>query len=317
MSRAWIALSLFVLCLVVPALAWGHEFRPAQITLHEFAAGEVDVAVTEADAPELELSPPQGCTVIAPLRWRCSSGLHGELYVDGLTARTPTAVLRVIFADGRAEVSVVDGEHPRLELATTSAGTVDVVARHLGLGAAHLLAGLDHLAFILLLGFAAARRTWVRCVTAFTIGHSLTLAATVLGAWRVHAAPVEAVIALSVAYMALAVIDRARGGRGASQTGAGVCLAIGLLHGLGFSGVLLDAGVSGTRVWPALLGFNLGIEAAQLAFVLVMALVSVAGQRFVSARSQRAVATAAAYIVGSYAVALLLKRLMALGGGWV
>lgn len=314
MTRFWILAGVLLLAALASTTAAAHEFRPAQITLHEFDAGEVDVVVFGGDPETVELRAPTECAVVEATRWRCPAGLGGVLTVHGLGPKTPTAVVRVVFADGRATTTVVDVSDPQLELRRSTTGSIDAVARYLELGASHLLHGVDHLAFILLLVFATARREWVRCVTAFTVGHSLTLAATVLGACQIPAAPVEAVIALSVVYMALAVIDRARGGVGASRAGATVCGLIGLLHGLGFSGALLDAGVSGADVWPALLGFNLGIEAAQLAFVLVLALAGAGLRRLSSRAATTRLAVIVGYIVGSLATALLLRRLLELGG---
>jgi len=134
----------------------------------------------------------------------------------------------------------------------------------------HPLAGSDHLAFLLALLVASRRvRTLVGVVTAFTVAHSLTLAAAALG-W-VHVPPrfVELAIALSIAYVACDNLLR----RSARNPWLEAFL-FGLLHGLGFAGFLSDALAGEPLILTALFAFNVGVELGQLACVLVCALVT-------------------------------------------
>jgi hydrogenase/urease accessory protein HupE len=132
----------------------------------------------------------------------------------------------------------------------------------------HPLAGSDHLAFLLALLVASRRvRTLIGVVTAFTLAHSLTLAAAALG-W-VHVPPrfVELAIALSIAYVACDNLLRKEARNPWIEA-----LGFGLLHGLGFAGFLADTLTDEPLKLTALVGFNLGVELGQLAFVLACVL---------------------------------------------
>lgn len=134
------------------------------------------------------------------------------------------------------------------------------------LGLEHILIGVDHLVFLLGLVVLGGRlRSLFAVITAFTIGHSLSLALATLGVWTPGAQWVEPAIALSIAYVGIenfVVTDAAGRWR--------ITLPFGFIHGFGFAGVLSELGVPADAVGLALLLFNLGVEAGQL---LVLALV--------------------------------------------
>ena len=146
----------------------------------------------------------------------------------------------------------------------------EVARTYLALGVEHILGGVDHLLFVLALllvvrGFTLLFKT----ITAFTVAHSLTLALAALGVVNVPGAPVEAVIALSILFLACEIV-RTYGG----QTGLTarypwvVAFTFGLLHGLGFAGALAEVGLPQTAIPLALLFFNVGVEVGQLLFVV-------------------------------------------------
>ncbi len=157
-------------------------------------------------------------------------------------------------------------------------GRIGTVGDYFSLGMSHLLEGYDHLAFLLALVLPLQLRllrrqtnpgtgrdetavwmTLLRTITAFTIGHSITLMMAAVGWVRVSPAWIEPIIALSIAVAALLNL------RPVVWLRADVlALAFGLVHGFGFAGLLLDAAAPpGLLPW-ALLGFNLGVEAGQL-----------------------------------------------------
>lgn len=153
-------------------------------------------------------------------------------------------------------------------------------------GILHILGGWDHLAFVLCLCLLVRGRALLALVTTFTIGHSLSLALAFFEIVRVPVPPVEAVIALSIAFMAREAI-RAGQPTGAIDRGTlrryvAVVAAFGLLHGLGFATVLRELGVAPGERASALLFFNAGVEIGQLLFVgfvtLVMAIATMAGR---------------------------------------
>ena len=134
-------------------------------------------------------------------------------------------------------------------------------------GVIHILGGLDHVLFVIALVSVVA--TWTqlaKVVTSFTLAHSLTLALGALELVKVSSRLVEPLIAASIIYVALENVMRAQ-----SRARLAVTFGFGLMHGFGFSSVLRDLGLSSQRLVPALLGFNLGVEAGQLLIVAPLA----------------------------------------------
>lgn len=162
----------------------------------------------------------------------------------------------------REEPTVAVGTPPRLW---------SVVAAYVRDGAAHVASGLDHVLFVLALLLATAgleasatRRWWMtlRIVTGFTLGHSATLIAAGLGWVQGGSTLVEVLIALSLVVVAAEnVVQRAPRWRALNAT------LFGLVHGLGFAGALLEAGLPARGTVLSLLAFNVGVELAQLGLV--------------------------------------------------
>ena len=149
---------------------------------------------------------------------------------------------------------------------------MDTARTYFLLGVEHILLGIDHLLFVLAL-LLLVRNPWmlVKVITAFTVAHSITLAVAALGWAHIPQAPVEAVIALSIMFVAAETIRQRRDGTDLTSKAPWiVAFAFGLLHGLGFGGALKEIGLPQSDVPLALLTFNLGVEAGQLVFVLAM-----------------------------------------------
>jgi hypothetical protein len=156
-------------------------------------------------------------------------------------------------------------------------------------GAVHLVTGYDHILFVMSLVLAAglvareqgkrkALREVALIVSAFTLGHSITLVAAALGLVALPAALVESAIAASIIVVAAMNVLRPDSALGRPQ----VALAFGLIHGFGFSSVLAEVGLPAAQHAAALFAFNLGIELAQLVVVavLLVPLAWLAQQRF-------------------------------------
>ena len=181
-------------------------------------------------------------------------------------------------------------------------GGLATLLQFVGEGVKHILEGYDHLAFLLALllpitlvrpaqgagaasvhgaaGGRAGLAALVLTVTCFTVGHSVTLALAALGWVTVTGGWVEPAIALSIGASALLNLFPVRGLRG-----HWLALGFGLVHGLGFSGVLVEAGISGSaRLW-ALAGFNLGVEAGQLLGVALWCALSAVLSRWAGYRA--------------------------------
>lgn len=240
-------------------------------------------------------------------------GLAGQLRVVGLAQHPADVVVDVTGPDGGHRTARLGPGDPTLALGGGAPvdSTIAAVATYLQLGARHIAEGLDHLLLVLLLVLLArAPRALVSAVTGFTLGHCVTLCWVVLGGATPPAAPVEATIALSLVFVAVEVC-RGPPSLGHRHPGL-VAAAIGLVHGLGFAGALVELGVPPGHVGAALLGFNLGVEAGQLALVLVACAVGgVVTRRVDAARVRRGLA----WVIGHVAFAWTLARIVDMGGG--
>jgi hydrogenase/urease accessory protein HupE len=240
------------------------------------ARGDYRLAIAVRLPADCTGEPPRqvrtGATWLERWQVRCPGGLAGrEVVIAGLEATRTDVLARYVRPDGSVQVARLTPAEPAFRPAGSP--TPWAVARtYVALGVEHILLGADHLLFVLgLLLLVAGARPLVATITAFTVAHSVTLAAVSLGFVRVPSAPVEAVIALSVMFVAAEVL-RARAGRPgfAARAPWVVALAFGLLHGCGFAGALAEIGLPAGEVPLALFCFNVGVEAGQLLFVLLV-----------------------------------------------
>ena len=144
-------------------------------------------------------------------------------------------------------------------------GVWATVRRFFVLGVEHIATGYDHILFLLaLLLVGGGVRSLVGIVSAFTVAHSITLALATLEIVTLPSRPVEAVIALSIAWVALenVVLDRSAGRWR-------ITFAFGLVHGFGFATVLRGLHLPPRELAASLLAFNLGVEAGQVVVVLL------------------------------------------------
>jgi hydrogenase/urease accessory protein HupE len=204
-------------------------------------------------------------------RWRVqrAGGLVGQtIRIEGLPGGVTDVVVRVERADGSTQVERLAPERPAFRV-KAPAGTREIAWSYLVLGVEHILGGTDHLLFVLaLLLIVRGRRRILATITAFTIGHSLTLFAATLGWVHVPGPPVEAAIALSIVFVAAEVVHGVRGQHGVTaRVPWVVACTFGLLHGFGFAGALAEVGLPQTAIPIALLMFNVGVELGQLLFV--------------------------------------------------
>lgn len=186
-----------------------------------------------------------------------------------------------------------------LEGALAAKSTVDVGVEYGVLGFTHILPkGLDHILFVLGLFLLSAKlKPLLVQVTAFTIAHSITLGLTIYGIFSLPSTIVEPLIAASIVYVAAENV--------ATSTlhvwRPFVVFAFGLLHGMGFAGVLQEIGLPSSQFLTALITFNVGVELGQLA-VIVLALLLIGWGRNKSWYRQRVVIPASLVIslVGLY-----------------
>lgn len=306
----------FVLALVVIALAASraaaHDLRPGVVSLTEQAPGDyalhfVPPIDARGDVTDVTLELPASCTR-SETRVRCDGPIAGELAVLGMRGRAMKTIV-VLERDGHRDEWILDAASPRI---TIGASPPSGVLAWIRLGIAHILAGFDHLAFVigllLVLDFTLGRRLLLT-ITAFTVAHSITLVLAVLGVISVRSAPVEACIALSVLLVAREATHEAPTViRRWPWLAAG---GFGLVHGLGFASALTELGLPRASLARSLISFNVGVELGQLAVVaLVVALVAL-GRRLIGNRVRGAhVHRAACYLLGALAAWWLLDRVV-------
>lgn len=286
------------LLLVTASLAQAHQFQTLAVTLEQVTDQQVVVTLKSSlgrDGRPSNVAPrilppcePQGVVTrrqhedLALRSWtlHCAGGLQGrQLRLQGLGPASPDAVVSLQYADGSQHTQVLDIQQPWLDLQRPVAGSaVQGLLAYMPIGIAHILGGPDHLLFVLclMLVIVTMQFSWLRLlttVTAFTVAHSLTLAASVLYGVSLASAAVEAVIALSILLLA---VEQARYRRDPAATPglslrypAAVAFAFGLLHGFGFAGALTAVGLPEAAQGWALLLFNLGVELGQLLFVIL------------------------------------------------
>jgi len=324
--RALAALLCGLLWLAATFPARAHESLPVYLGIAEMAQGSFDVTwrvpATQGRPPALSPVFPSHCRAatapsLTPVpgtlagRWmiRCDPpGLAGQaIAIQGLDRTVLDALVRVSFADGREVTRVL---HPKEPAFTLDAPRSVDVGGYFRLGVEHILFGVDHLLFVT--GLVLIVRGLVRLaetVTAFTVAHSITLALASLGFVHVPSAPVEATIALSILFLARELVRLRRGESAVTARYPWVvAFTFGLLHGFGFAGALAGIGLPDHDIPLALLLFNLGVEAGQLAFVALLLLL-----RAGLGRADRLIPAVAArlpaYGIGGAAAFWLIQRL--------
>jgi hypothetical protein len=224
-------------------------------------------------------------------------------------------VVRLQRNDGTSSSFTLTGGNDTITFAEGGAMGLSAIrglaASYTGLGIEHILLGVDHLLFVLGLIWLV-RSPWmlVKTITAFTVAHSITLAAATLGWVLVAERTVNAVIALSIAFVAVEVVYAHRGRETLSiRHPWTVAFAFGLLHGFGFAGALTRLGLTPEAVPWALLFFNVGVEIGQLGFVLVVLLLTRA-HRVLGATLPEKASDLPAYAVGTVGTVWFLQRMM-------
>ena len=210
------------------------------------------------------------------LRWVIDCGTTGlpgkTLAVSGLTAAPIDVLVRVELSDDRSVGTILRGGKSEFVIPERAARS-QVFWDYLRLGTEHILTGPDHLLFVLgLLMLMVALKPLIKVVTAFTVGHSVTLALVALGWARLPSGPVEILIAATVLVLAaeLATEESERPGLLRRRPWL-MAFGFGLIHGMGFAGALSEVGLPNEEIPMALFSFNVGIEIGQIAFVILMA----------------------------------------------
>lgn len=273
---------MLVLLVLLPTSSFAHALDVATLRIHPDANGILvearfhDAALARSTVllqPEFCSSDAVGAGVnladgsrLQTWRVRCRDRLPTgtELRLSG--------PLTGVFIDLGGAPSFRRASHGlvRVPIEAIALGRVQIVGQYFRLGVEHILGGHDHLLFLVgLLLIVGRGRELVLVISAFTVAHSITLTCAVLGWARLPQAPVEALIALSVALVARDAVltSGAAGSAGTTRPAWRYAFVFGLFHGVGFAGALADVGFPAGHVPVALVSFNVGVELGQLAVV--------------------------------------------------
>ncbi len=231
------------------------------------------------------------------------------LEIDGLTGAPTDVLVRISLRDGTQHSAILRGGINSFTIPERATRT-ELAVSYWKMGTVHILEGFDHLLFLLaLLLIVTGLWPLLKTVTAFTVAHSLTLALATLGIVTIPPAPTEAVISLSVVFLAVEVVRKTAGEMTLSERYPWfVAFTFGLVHGLGFVGALSEIGVPQNEVPLALLMFNVGVERGQVMFVVVVSLL-LAGLHKAHHKSALTLARAAPYAIGGVAAFWTLQRI--------
>jgi hydrogenase/urease accessory protein HupE len=305
-----------------------HEVRPGYLALRQTGAESFDVLWKVPARGGLRLGLharlPDTCRDLVPPSSYIGGGASTELRsvtcpgdltgrtitIDGLSGTLTDVLVRIERSDGTTQVTRLSPAEPSF-VVEAAPSAMQVAGTYLGLGVEHILLGIDHLLFVLaLLILVEGRRRLVATITAFTVAHSLTLGAATLGFVNIPQTPVEAVIALSIVFVAAEIVHTRQGRPGLTQRWPWiVAFTFGLLHGFGFAGALTGIGLPAQAVPLALLFFNVGVEAGQLLFVAACFTLFAVASRMV-VRTPAWVWRIPAYGIGSVATFWMIERVI-------
>jgi hydrogenase/urease accessory protein HupE len=307
--------------------ARAHEARPAYLEVEETRPGQYDVVwrtpVLAGARLPVVLRLPEGVRNLRePVVQELADSLLERRWIDagpeglagrridfpGLQLTITDAVVRVKLLDGRSWLAIARPSQPWVEFAATR-GLWATARDFTEQGIDHILSGPDHLLFVLgLLLIVATPWTLVKTITAFTVAHSLTLAAATLGYVEPPGPPIEAAIAASIFFLGPEILRARQGGTSFTIRYPWiVAFVFGLLHGFGFASAMSAAGLPPKDVPLALVSFNVGVEIGQLAFVALVLLLA-SGLRRLGVRWPRPMQILPAYVVGGLGAFWMIQR---------
>jgi hydrogenase/urease accessory protein HupE len=315
-------------------IAQAHDSRPAYLELNQTAPSRYEVLWRTPISAGMHLPvvlkfPNDTRNITAPSlkeftglllerRW-IDAGKNGlaskRIEFVGLQATITDVLVRVQSLDGTHTTTLVHPSQPWFEI-PSSRGIDGVAAAYLMHGFEHIMFGTDHLLFVLGL-MLMVRHRWMllKTITAFTLAHSITLAAATLGYVHVPAPPLEAGIALSIMFVGVEVLRSWQGETSLTLRRPWlVAFAFGLVHGLGFASGLISLGLPRGDIPVALLMFNIGVEAGQLSFVAFVLLL-VRCFNLLKIHWLEPARMVPAYLVGSVGAFWTIDRIAAMIGG--
>jgi len=316
-----------ILIILVPSVLRAHEIRPGYLEITEDnhhnvhilwkqpIMGEVAVRLVPhlssgwLDQVEVASSNTDAYLIREWTVPQSGVSLTGQIItIEGLDGTMTDVLVRINFAGGGSVTKMLTPREPSFTITWETSETVDRFGYFL-LGVEHILYGLDHLLFVFgLLLIVRRAPLLLKTITAFTVAHTITLGLAAFGVVRVPALPVEAVISLSIIFLASEIVKQQCGIETLTSRAPWiVAFSFGLLHGFGFAGTLTRLGIPRADVPLALLLFNCGVEVGQLSFVVVYVLF-IQSLRTLEIEWPTPLKRIPAYAVGSIASFWFLQR---------
>ena len=305
--------SLLFLIVFFPMLS-AHEFNPAHLVVDEVAENEyqinwmypiknigqrAEIIFPQECSSEAQSPYQQGKYLVEKIDLICSKSLKGQtIEVTNLSVLTDALVT---MTDRNNDVfeGLMNLKEPKLVVPIKKQS---LPSSYLNLGIDHLISGPDHILFILGLMFLVSGiLNMIKTITAFTVAHSITLGFSVLGLISLPQATIEAVIALTIVFLALEISENKR----YKSTPWLIAFGFGLLHGLGFANALTEIGIANEQLLLSLLFFNLGIEAGQLLMIPIFGVLIWLAYKF---NKYNQSATCVSYVLGAMGFFWLINR---------
>ncbi len=330
LRQVWRVVLVFIASLTISTTALAHEVRPALVQINQTAPGSYQVTwkqpvvgdMAVRMVPHLSsgvLDKPATTEEISPAfrirTWDVKAGapLDGQtLTIEGLKDTVTDVLVRITPTQGTEINTVIHPSEAAYRIVLSGPAGMAVPA-YLRLGIEHILTGFDHLMFVLgLLLLIGTSWRIVKAVTAFTVAHSITLALAALGIVKFPTAIIEALVALSIVFVASELLSskdtltRRRPWL--------IAFVFGLLHGLAFAGALSNIGLPPHAEPQALFLFNVGVEIGQLAFIttaVAVILILRSLRQRLSFNTDTLARLAPAYVIGGFAAYWLIERTLA------
>jgi hypothetical protein len=313
---ALIAAALLTCC------AWAHEASLGVLEFREVRTGAFVGRWTmepAIGASHVDLRLPRQCHLSMPQLLCGEQGLVGPITIANLGSNMSAVLIRIIPLSGEQRSYTITTASPVVTVLGSGSPTLqtwlELGITYINYGIDHILLGADHLLFVLGLIWIV-RGGWqlARTITAFTVGHSLSLAAAAFGLIGVAERPLNACIALSIVFVGVEMVKELRGEGGlTARYPWAVAGAFGLVHGIGFASALAGLGLEPRLLPAALLFFNIGVEIGQISFV-VLVLALLWAHRRLGASLPHWGAALPAYAIGSVASFWFIGRLVRMLG---
>lgn len=312
-----LALLLLFAVLTQPSTLNAHEAAMGVLEFREVRPGAFIGRWTlepSIGASRIDLRVPPHCLLRLPEMNCGQKGLVGPITITNLGSNMSVVLIKVIPMAGEPRSYTISTANPVVSILGTDAPSleawIELAKTYVNYGIDHILLGADHLLFVLgLIWIVGGGWRLVKTITAFTIGHSASLAAAAFGFIGVPERPLNACIALSIAFVGVEIVKQQRGDIGVTARHPwAVAFSFGLVHGIGFAGALAGLGLERRLLPPALFFFNVGVEIGQLAFVLLVLLLIWAHRRL-DAVLPRWGEALPAYAIGSVSMFWFFGRL--------